>query len=152
MADANNNRVVAHLMGGKLVKGTTQDFFPNRPIFHVQPTDGTPSVELRTKQLKALFFVKDFVGNHERRDVRGFISGPSETAQGKKLAVRFKDGELLCGYSLSYSADRDGFFMFPSDAGSNNLRVYVVTSSTVEVKAGPGAEAMAQKALGDRAA
>ena len=152
MAEASSNRVVAHMLGGKLIKGTTQDFFPNRPIFHVQPADGTPTVELRTKQMKALFFVREFAGNHERRSIRGFIAGPSETAQGKKLAVRFKDGELLCGYSLSYSTDRDGFFMFPSDFGSNNLRVYVVISSTVEVKSGAGAEAMAQKALGERAA
>jgi hypothetical protein len=149
---SDTNRVVAHLIGGKIVKGTTQDFFPNRPIFHLQPADGTPVQELRAKQLKALFFVKDFAGNNKRRDVRGFINGPGETAQGKKLAVRFKDGELLCGYSLSYSPERDGFFMFPADAGSNNVRVYVVIGSTVEVKAGPAAEALAQRSLGDQAA
>jgi len=146
------NLVVARYLDGRVLKGVTRDFSPNRPIFHVDLERGGEVVELRFKQLKALFFVKEFAGNQERRDVRGFIAGPSETAQGKKLAVRFKDGELLCGYSLSYSTDRDGFFMFPSDFGSNNLRVYVVSSSTVEVKAGPGAEAMAQKALGDRAA
>uniref|UniRef100_A0A832I3N1 Uncharacterized protein n=1 Tax=Eiseniibacteriota bacterium TaxID=2212470 RepID=A0A832I3N1_UNCEI len=147
-----SNKVVAHLLGGKILKGTTQDFFPNRPIFHLLPADGSPAVELRARQCKAVFFVKDFEGNRERRDVRGFVAGPAETAQGKKIAVRFKDGELLCGYSLSYSPERDGFFMFPSDASSNNLRVYVVTSSTAEVKAGPAAEAMAQRALGERAA
>lgn len=149
---AETNKVVAHLNGGKILKGTTQDFFPNRPIFHVLPADGSPGIEMRIRQLKALFFVKDYAGNRERRDVRGFVEGPAETAQGKKIAVRFKDGELLCGYSLSFSPDREGFFMFPSDPGSNNLRVYVVTSSTVEVKAGPAAEAMAQRALGHRAA
>jgi hypothetical protein len=147
-----SNRVVAHLVGGKIIKGTTQDFFPNRPLFHIQPSDPGPSVELRTKQLKALFFVREFAGNGQRRDIRGFIDGPGETAQGKKLAVRFKDGELLCGYSLSYSPDRDGFFMFPADSGSNNLRVYVVISSTIEVKSGPAAEGLAQKALGDERA
>ena len=141
------NKVVVHSMGGKLLKGTTQDFFPNRPLFHVLPTDGKASVEVKTKNLKAVFFVKDYVGSAARRDIRGFISGPGETAQGKKLAVRFKDGELLCGYSLSYSPDREGFFMFPSDAGSNNLRIYVITTACAEVKAGPAAELMAQKAL-----
>ena len=149
---SNRNAVVAHYLDGRVLKGHTQDFSPQHPNFHILSLEGGLGVHVLCRDLKALFFVKDFVGNHERRDVRGFISGPSETAQGKKLAVRFKDGELLCGYSLSYSTDRDGFFMFPSDAGSNNLRVYVVLSSTVEVKAGPGAEAMAQKALGDRAA
>lgn len=141
------NRVVAHFLDGKLVKGTTQDFFPNRTSFHMQPADGSPTVEVRCKMLKALFFVKDYVGNAQRRDLRGFIAAPGETAQGKKLAVRFKDGELLCGYSLSYLPDREGFFMFPSDSGSNNLRIYVLAAATVEVKAGPAADVLAQKVL-----
>lgn len=146
------NQVVAHRLDGKLLKGTTQDFFPNRPVFHVQPADGGPPVEVRTKNLKAVFFVRDFVGNQVRKDLQGFVSGPAETSHGKKICVRFKDGELLCGYSLTFSPDREGFFMFPADPGSNNLRIYVVTSSCTEIKAGPAAEAMAQKALGDRAA
>ena len=147
-----SNKVVAHMIDGKVVKGTTQDFFPNRPLFHMQPVNGGPAIELRCKQLKAVFFVRAFEGNVDRRDLRGFIEGPSETAQGKKLAVRFKDGEVLCGYSLTYSPDREGFFMFPSDPGSNNLRVYVVTSSTSEVKAGPAALLLAQRASGSQAA
>ena len=150
MADI--NKVVVHSLAGKLLKGTTQDFFPNRPTFHVIPVDGGAAMEVRVKQLKAVFFVKDFVGDRTRRDVRGFISAPTETAQGKKLAVRFKDGELFCGYSLSYSPERDGFFMFPADAGSNNIRVFVVTSATAEVKAGPAADVLAQRVLGENAA
>jgi hypothetical protein len=141
------NRVVVHTLSGKLLKGTTQDFFPKRPVFHVQLADGKPPVAVETRQLKAVFFVKDFVGQAQRRDVRGFIHGPREMAQGKKLAVRFRDGELLCGYSLSYSPERDGFFVFPADPGSNNLRVYVVTAACAEVQAGPAAEAMAQEAV-----
>ncbi|MBI5710834.1 MAG: hypothetical protein HZC42_11105 [Candidatus Eisenbacteria bacterium] len=147
-----SNRVVAHLLGGKLLKGTTQDFFPNRPVFHIQPTEGGPTVEVRARQIKALFFVRRLEGDTERRDIRGFLAAPGETAQGRKLAVRFKDGELLCGYSLTYSPDREGFFMFPADCGGNNIRVYVVTSSTAEVKAGPAAEALAQRTLDERAA
>ena len=144
------NRVVAHFTDGRLLKGTTQDFFPNRPSFHIQPADGSPTAEVRCKLLKALFFVKDFAGNARRKDLRGFISRPRETTQGKKLAVRFKDGELLCGYSLSYMPDREGFFMFPSDSESNNLRIYVIAVATVEVRAGPAADVLAQKALAAR--
>jgi hypothetical protein len=149
---SDGNRVVAHLLNGKLIKGTTQDFFPNRPVFHILPADGGAPAEVRTKLLKALFFVKEFAGNQSRRDVRGFIEAPGETAQGKKLAVRFKDGELLCGYSLTYSPERDGFFMFPSDAGTNNLRVYVLTAAATEIKAGPAAAVLAQRMLAQRAA
>jgi hypothetical protein len=140
-------RVVVRFSDGKVLKGTTQDFFPNRPSFHLLPADGGAAVEVRCKQLKALFFVKTFEGDAKRKDIRGFILGPAETAQGKKVAVRFKDGELICGYSLSYTPDRDGFFLFPSDTGGNNLRVYVVTASAAEIKAGPAAEALAQRVL-----
>jgi hypothetical protein len=146
------NRVVARLLSGSLIKGTTQDFFPNRPMFHIAPLGGGPTVEVRTRQLKALFFVREFAGDTGRRDIRGFLAAPGETAQGKKLAVRFKDGELICGYSLAFSPDREGFFMFPSDAGANNLRVYVLTASASEIMAGPAADALAQKVLAKRAA
>jgi hypothetical protein len=140
--------VVARFSDGKVLKGTTQDFFPNRPSFHLLPGDGGAAVEIRCKQLKALFFVKSFEGDRHRKDVRGFVTAPAETAQGKKIAVRFKDGEVICGYSLSYTSDREGFFVFPADGGSNNLRAYVVTAATAEVKAGPAAEVMAQRLLG----
>jgi hypothetical protein len=146
------NRVVAHYVDGRLAKGTTQDFFPNRARFHVQPTDGSAAIEIRCKDLKALFFVRELGGNPTRRDLRGFLASPGVTAQGKKIAVRFRDGELLCGYSLTYMPDREGFFVFPSDNGSNNLRIYVVVAATVEVKAGPAADTLAQKVLGGRAA
>jgi hypothetical protein len=146
MGDA--TRVVARFSDGKVLKGTTQDFFPNRPSFHLIPLEGGNGLEIRCKQLKAVFFVKTFEGDSKRKDVRGFITAPAETAQGKKIAVRFKDGELLCGYSLSYTPDRDGFFVFPADAGGNNLRVYVLTAAATEVKAGPAAEVLAQRIMG----
>jgi hypothetical protein len=141
------NKVVVHFLNSKLLKGTTQDFFPNRPVFHLQPMDGGPAFEVHAKELKAVFFVKDFDGNGARRDLRGFVAAAAETSQGKKIAVRFKDGELLCGYSLSYSPERLGFFMFPADPGSNNTRVFVIKSSAQEVKAGPGADALAQRVI-----
>lgn len=142
-----HNKVVVRYANGKVIKGTTQDFFPNRPLFHLQPLDGSPSHEVRAKDLKAVFFVKDYTGNCERRDLRGFVAAPAETSQGKKIAVRFKDGELMCGYSLSYSPDRIGFFIFPADPGSNNSRVFVIKTATQEIKAGPAADTMAQKIL-----
>jgi hypothetical protein len=141
------NKVIAHYLNGTLVKGTTHDFFPTRATFHIDPVNGAATVEVACKTLKALFFVRDYAGSPERNDLPGFISGPSETAHGKKVAVRFKDGELLCGYTLTYSPEREGFFVFPSDAQSNNLRVYVLTAATATIKIGPAAEAFAQQSL-----
>src|SRR5262245_25841585 len=142
-----SNKLVAHYRDGRLLKGSTQNFLPSRPLFHVQPANRGAAVEVRTEQLKALFFVKDLAGNPGRRDLRGFLGGPGEATHGKKIAVRFVDGELLCGYSLAYQPGRGGFFVFPADAAGNNLRIYVVTAAIVEVKAGPAAEALAERIL-----
>jgi hypothetical protein len=144
------NKVVAHYLNGRIIKGTTADFFPNRPLFHLTPTSG-PTVEVRCRDLKAVFFVRDLAGNQARRDLRGFVTGPSENTHGKKIAVRFKDGELLCGYSLTFTPDREGFFLFPADPKSNNQRIYVLAMAATEVKAGASAEALAQRHLGNAA-
>ena len=142
-----SNLIVARFLDGRLLKGVTRDFSPNRASFHVDQQDGGKAIELRFKQLKALFFVRDLDGDSERQDVRGFVRAPAETAQGKKIAVRFKDGEFICGYTLSWSPDREGFFLFPADAEGNNQRIFVITNSAMEIKAGPAAEALAKRVL-----
>jgi hypothetical protein len=144
-----SNLIVARYHDGRVLKGVTRDFSPNRAMFHVDPQDDGPTVELRFRQLKALFFVSSLEGDPSRQDVRGFVHGPAETSQGKKIAVRFKDGEFICGYTLSWSPDREGFFLFPADVHSNNQRIYVITASTLEVKAGPAAEVLAQRVLSE---
>ncbi len=143
------NRIVARYLDGRMLKGVTRDFSPNRPILHVDLQDGGPAVELRFKQLKALFFVKALEGDSSRQDLRGFVHGPAETQQGKKIAVRFRDSEFICGYTLSWSPDREGFFLFPADAYGNNQRIFVITSSALEIKAGPAAEVLAQRVLAE---
>ncbi len=147
-----HNLVVARYLDGRVLKGVTNDFSPNRPGFHVE-VDGTNEVvELRCRQLKALFFVKTFAGDPARQDVKGFVHGPAETSQGRKIAVRFRDGEFMCGYTLSWSPDREGFFLFPADVDSNNQRIYVVSAAADEVKAGPQAETLATRMLADESA
>jgi hypothetical protein len=144
---AESLRVVVRYANGQTLKGTTGDFRPASARFHLIPADGSAVVEIRVDQLKAVFFVRNFAGSPERTKLPGFIAAPAESVQGKKVAVLFRDGELLCGYSLTFSPDRAGFFMFPSDTGTNNLRVYVVTAAAAEVKAGPAAVNLAQRIL-----
>ncbi len=135
------NRVVAHYLDGRVLKGSTQDFIPTRAACHVLPVSGTgPAVSVRLMDLKAMFFVKDLDGNPERLDVPAFTGGPAENAYGKKIAVRFPDGELICGYSLAYRAERSGFFLTPMNARGNNDRIFIVVSPGVEVFEGKAAE------------
>lgn len=147
-----NNLVVARYLDGRTLKGMTRDFSANRPGFHVEVAGTNDIVELRSRNLKAVFFVRSLDGDPSRQDLRGFVDGPAETAQGRKIAVRFRDGEFLCGYTLSWSPDREGFFLFPSDPGSNNQRVYVVAANTDEVKSGPQAEKLAERMLAEERA
>ncbi len=144
------NRVVARYLDGTMVKGTTEDFFPNRPTFHLAALGNPRSQEIRCAQLKAVFFVKDFHGDAAREDVPGYGPGTGPTL-GKKIAVQFKDGEIICGYTLSYSTDRSGFFLLPADEGGNNLRVYVLKHATKKVAVGPAADELAKAERPDAA-
>jgi hypothetical protein len=144
---AESLRVVVRYTDGRTLKGTTQDFRPASPRFHLIPADGSRVVEVPFDQCKAVFFVRDFAGSPERTKLRGFLAAPAETRHGKKVAVLFRDGELVCGYTLAFSPDRAGFFLVPADPKSNNLRIYVATAAAVEVKAGPAAEVLARRVL-----
>jgi hypothetical protein len=146
------NHVVARFLDGKMIKGTAKDFFPNRAFFHILPPRATRPEQVECSKLKAVFFVRTLDGNPDRRDHQGFLRAPGETAHGKKIAIRFKDGELLCGYTLTYSHERSGFFVFPADERGNLLRAYVMTKATVEVATGPSADEMVNRILKPRAA
>jgi hypothetical protein len=135
------NKVVAGLLDGRRVKGTTRDFSPTRPVLRIGSTSGDSSVTVRLADLKALFFVRSLDGDHIHR-MTGFPSPVAARAQGKKVAVQFRDGELLCGYALAYTPERDGFFLVPADPRSNNLRVYVLAQATTDIAVGSAAEAL----------
>ena len=64
------NKVVVRYLDGRVLKGMTEDFFPNRPLFHLRPLDSQGTVDVRSRDLKAVFFVRDFAGDPKRHDVR----------------------------------------------------------------------------------
>jgi hypothetical protein len=127
------NKVVARFADGRMLKGMTSDFFPNKEFFHVSVTTagGAESVEIRTKDLKALFFVKDFMGDPEYAERKAF--DPARPTAGRRIKVVFEDGEVLVGTTTGYQPGRPGFFLEPADANSNNERCYVVTSAAEEI-------------------
>jgi len=141
-----NNLVVARHRTGEVIKGYTRDFFPDRPVFHVLPKGGQVSVQVMTAQLKALFFVRDLLGNRLRNKGRRFPAVDQGPQTGRRIAVMFEDGELLVGYSQTYSAEKTGFFVFPADPLSNNIRVYVLRAATKQIKLGPAADELARTA------
>jgi hypothetical protein len=128
------NRVVARFADGRLIKGVTADFLPAKDSFHVTtapaPT-GTGTVEVRTKDLKALIFVRDYTGDPQYVE-RGEFD-PSNPQLGRRVRITFKDGEVMLGTTAGYQSGRPGLFLVPADAGSNVERCYVVAASTEEI-------------------
>ena len=122
------NKAVVKFKDGTVTKGKTSDFFPNKAKFHLEDAAGQIS-EISVEDLKAIFFVKDFDGDSDRRD----NYADEITGGGRKIEVKFADGETVVGYTLAYSPDRQGFFMTPADLQGNNERIFVVKSATEKV-------------------
>jgi len=127
------NKIVVRYQDGRLLKGFTDDFFPNKELFHITPlppSDPKP-VEVRVAELKAVFFVKDHKGNPRYKDLKDFNTPAA--AVGRKLKVVFKDGEVIIGTTQGYQPNRPGFFLIPADPQSNNERCFIVTAATKSV-------------------
>jgi hypothetical protein len=127
-------KVVVRYSDGKLIKGFTQDFFPNKELFHLIPANNPSggAIEVSMKDLKAIFMVRDFIGHSLYKERKKYIE--EEKPSGKKVEVTFIDGEVLVGSTLGYNPKRQGFFIFPADPKSNNIRVYVVSSVVEKVR------------------
>jgi hypothetical protein len=128
------NKVVVRFADGRLVKGTTADFFPTKDLFHVSvETDpkGSSPMEINRLDLKALFFVKSLTGDSQHDEGNEF--DPQHPPAGRRIKVVFNDGEVLVGTTTGYQPGRPGFFLVPADAESNIERCYVVTTATQEV-------------------
>ena len=145
-AGGETNLVVARYRNGQVIKGHTRDFFPDRPLFHVLPKDGQATVPVKTAELKGVFFVHDLLGNRLHNKGRRFPAVDQGPQTGRRIAVLFEDGELLVGYAQTYGPDKAGFFVFPADPRSNNIRVYVLRAATKQVKLGPAADELARTA------
>lgn len=124
------NTVVLHFADGKIQKGTTEDFFPNKEMFHFREKEHGETREVRMRELKAAYFVKTFEGNSAYQEK----TDQGRTGCGKKIRVHFRDGETQIGYTQGFSADRAGFFVFPADPDCNNDRIYVVIAATDNIQ------------------
>ena len=65
-------KIVVNLRGGAVHKGVTHDFSPKKETFHVLPAEGGGvPVRVDMADMKAMFWVKDYLGNRDfvaRRD------------------------------------------------------------------------------------
>lgn len=120
-------KIVVRFLDGRTLKGQTHDFNPDRPSFHFHTDKGQPVMQLDIKDIKALFFVKDYDGNKEYYERKEF--NPGDIAQGRKVEITFIDGEAMQGSTTGYDPKRQGFFLIPTDPKGNNTRIFVVKAA-----------------------
>ncbi len=126
------NKVVAHTIDGQVHKGVTHDFDPGAEFFHLLPGEGGGvPLRLRVRDLKALFYVKDYFGNRDYKAPLGFGSSAS---RGRRCVVTFHDGEVIFGTTPDHVEGSTGFTLFPSDPEDNNLRLFVVQRAVKEIR------------------
>lgn len=128
-------KVVIHLHSGSLLKGVIavrgssdpSELFAdeNHPEVDVRLLESKEWVHIPIQEVKAIFFVKSYRGDAEREALHFYSQGPE---LGPIWAeVRFDDGEVIEG-KIENTARHlvgDGFVIRPTDAGGNNLFVYV---------------------------
>ena len=128
------SKSVLRYRNGKVVKGFTQDFYPNKDRFFFFPADDLSgeAIEVLLKELKAIFMVRDFIGNPQYGERKKYTDG--ENPSGRIVEVTFEDNEVLIGSTLGYDLNRPGFFFFPADPKSNNIRVFVISSAVKKIR------------------
>lgn len=129
------NRAVARFADGHVEKGMTLDFAPGKERFHLASVtldESASALLIRTMDLKALFFVKDLAGDPLHVDKQEFDSMPPRET--RPIRAHFRDGEVMVGTTSAYHPGVSGFFIEPADPESNNVRAYVITSATDNIR------------------
>lgn len=127
--------------GNKTLKGylespvwnTLEELLSNAPsnsleTFRIRPLGSEIVEEICARDVKAVFYVNSFEGNSSRNHINFYTDAP--IVHGIWMRLQFLDGEVMEGIvhnSIRYLID-PGFFLLPTDPGSNNRLVYVVKS------------------------
>jgi hypothetical protein len=126
-------KIVVHMNDGAIHKGVTHDFEPKKPTFHLLPAEGGGvPLKVSVEGMKALFWVKDYVGNREFVARRDF--DPARTAEGRRAVLTFLDGETIWGTVTEDDPSSSGFYFTPADDRDNNIRIFIVRASLKELR------------------
>jgi hypothetical protein len=112
---------------------TIEELLANAPqsspeTFRIRRLDSDEVEEVAFKDVKAVFYVNSFDGDSEHNHLNFHTRAP--IVHGIWMRLQFLDGEVMEGIvynSIRYLID-PGFFLLPTDPGSNNKLVYVLKS------------------------
>jgi len=130
-------KAVVKYQNGEIIKGWVEDFRLDRESFILFPLieySQEDRMEIKFESLKAVFLVKDFIGDKNYKKVRTFNVDLIITPSQRKLIVNFLDGEHLYGTSHNYGRYKVGFFIYPVDPKDNSERIFIVQSAVESVR------------------
>jgi hypothetical protein len=139
-------KVVFRFKSGELKKGYIKDFSPLQKEAVLSEESTGSIINVSIDELKAIFFVKSFEGDKEHKEKKTY---GAVSPKGHRVFIRFKDGEQMVGFLegdvpwdhgffLAKKADGAlGFFLLPVDMFSNNIKVFIVSSSVNDVTVVP---------------
>jgi len=130
-------KAVVKYKNGEIIKGWIKDFQPDREsfvLFLLIEYSEEKRMEINFDSLKAVFFVKNFIGDKNYKKVRTFNVDLKIIPSQRKLIVNFLDGEHLYGTSHSYGRYKVGFFVYPVDPKDNSERIFVVHKAIESVR------------------
>ena len=116
--------IVAHLIGGTVVKGVSLDVNPLKPTCHLK-TEAGPTIEVALAKTKALFFVKSAGGQKEFREGKAPAPGDPRLIGAKQVRVIFADQEEIVGLMNRFPPITPYFYLLPIDPASNNIRMLI---------------------------
>jgi hypothetical protein len=130
-------KAVVKYQNGEIIKGWIEDFRPDQEsfvLFFLIEYNEEKRMEINFNSLKAVFFVKNFIGDKNYKKVRNFNVDLKIIPSQRKLIVNFLDGEHLYGTSHSYGRYKVGFFVYPVDPKDNSERIFVVHKAIESVR------------------
>jgi hypothetical protein len=128
----NRRKAVVAFLDGRRLKGYIYNFSAQKErfrFFFEQDTAQREATDVQMKDLKAIFFARDVVGNSEYTEFQTL----SSQSNGRKAEITFPDGEKMVGTTDAYN-QKVGFFLVPADPRSNNLRVFVITKNATQIR------------------
>lgn len=139
-------KAVLRFNNGALLKGYLKDFAPDQAEVALEEAETKKVFTVNIDELKAIFFVRSFEGDREHKEKKSYgISSP----KGHRVFIKFKDDESMVGFLegdipwergfflSKHDKDLKGFFLLPVDEDANNIKVFVITSSVIDVTVVP---------------
>jgi hypothetical protein len=115
---------------GESVEELLQNAFKSSPEYlRIRRLDTDEIEDVDMRNAKAVFYVNTFEGDAQHTPLQFYLRAP--IMHGIWVKIDFRDGEVLEGIvhnSIRHLMD-EGFFVIPTDPGSNNRLVFVLKSS-----------------------